>query len=55
MQTVREIRSVIPFVKEDAQILALVNSALEKLEHISNRAFSELDLEAYQQEPVEDE
>lgn len=54
-QTMREIRNVIHFIKEDAEMLALVNSTLEKMEHISDETFSEMDLEPYRQEPVEDE
>lgn len=54
-QTMREIRSVIPFLKEDAEMLALVNSTLEKMKHISDGEFSGIDLEPYRQEPMEDE
>lgn len=54
-QTMREIRSVIPFLKEDAEMLALVNSTLDKMGRISDRDFSEMDLEPYRQEPMEDE
>lgn len=54
-QTMREIRSVIPFLKEDAEMLALVNSTLEKMERISAEDFSEIDLELYKQKPTEDE
>ena len=51
----REIRSVIPFVKDDAEMLSLINSTLEKMEHISDQEFSGIDLEPYKQEPMEDE
>ena len=54
-QTMREIRSVIPFVKDDAEMLSLINSTLEKMEHISDQEFSGIDLESYKQEPMEDE
>lgn len=54
-QTMREIRGVIPFLKEDAEMLALVNSTLEKMGRISDREFSSMDLEPYRQEPMEDE
>ena len=54
-QTMREIRGVLPFLKEDAEMLALVNSTLNKLGRISDRDFSEMDLEPYKQEPMEDE
>lgn len=54
-QTMREIRGVLPFLKEEAEMLALVNSTLDKLGRISDRDFSEMDLEPYKQEPMEDE
>ena len=54
-QTMREIRGVIPFLKEDAEMLALVNSTLDKMGRISDRDFSEMDLEPYRQESMEDE
>lgn len=54
-QTMREIRGVLPFLKEEAEMLALVNSTLDKLGRISDRDFSEMDLESYRQEPMEDE
>lgn len=54
-QTMREIRGVIPFLKEDAEMLALVNSTLDKMGRISDHDFSEMDLEPYRQEPMEDE
>ncbi|MDO5425152.1 MAG: transposon-transfer assisting family protein [Eubacteriales bacterium] len=54
-QTMREIRGVIPFLKEDAEMLALVNSTLDKMGRISDRDFSAMDLEPYRQEPMEDE
>lgn len=55
VQTMKEIRSAIPFIKEDAEMLSLINSTLEKMERISDREFLKLDLEAYRQEPAEDE
>ena len=54
-QIMREIRGVIPFLKEDAEMLAIVNSTLDKMGRISDRDFSEMDLEPYRQEPMEDE
>lgn len=54
-QTMRKIRGVIPFLKEDAEMLALVNSTMDKMERISDRDFSEIDLEPYRQELMEDE
>ena len=55
LQTMREIRSVIPFLKDDEEILSLVNSTLAKMEELSDQEFALLDLEPYKQEPVEDE
>lgn len=54
-QTMREIRGVIPFLKEDAEMLSLVNSTLDKMGHISDRDFLEMNLEPYRREPMEDE
>ncbi|OUN34182.1 transposon-transfer assisting family protein [Lachnoclostridium sp. An76] len=54
LETMGEIRAVIPFVKEDAEILSLINNTLGKMEHISDDEFSRLDLEDYRQEPVEE-
>lgn len=55
VQTMREIRSAMPFIKEDAEMLSLVNNTLEKMERISDQEFSRLDLKAYRQEPAEEE
>ena len=54
LRTMDEIRSVIPFIKEDEEIYPLVNSVLEKMGEISDQDFLALDLEAYKQEPVEE-
>lgn len=54
-QTMREIRGSVPFLKDDAEMLSLVNSTLEKMENLSDQEFFLLDLEPYKQEPVEDE
>ena len=54
-QTMREIRSAAPFLKDDAEILSLVNSTLAKMEKLSDQEFALMDLEPYKQEPVEDE
>ena len=48
-QTMEEIQSVLPFIVEDGEILLLVNSTLEKMEHLSDEAFLNLDLEPYQE------
>lgn len=54
-QTMREIRSAVPFLKDDEEMLSLVNSTLAKMEKLSDQEFALLDLEPYKQEPVEDE
>lgn len=54
-QTMREIRSAAPFLKDDAEMLSLVNSTLAKMNKLSDREFALLDLESYKQESVEDE
>jgi len=54
-QTMEEIRSVLPFISEDEEILLLVNSTLEKMVHLSDEAYLNLDLEPYQAAAAEDE
>lgn len=54
LQTMSEIRGILPFAKDDEEILFLANTTLEKLGRISDREFSALDLEPYRQEPVEE-
>lgn len=53
--TMREIRSAVPFLKDDAEMLSLVNSTLAKMNKLSDQEFALLDLESYKQESVEDE
>lgn len=53
IETMQEIRRILPFVKDDAEMLALINSTLKKMERLTDREFSGLDLETYQQEPEE--
>lgn len=55
MQTMREILSVVPFLKDDAEMLSLVNSTLAKMEKLSDQEFALLDLEPYKQESLEEE
>lgn len=52
--TMEEIRRVLPFISEDGEMLALVNSMLKKMEQLTDQEFSRLDLETYEQEPVEE-
>ena len=52
--TMEEIRRVLPFISEDGEMLALVNSTLKKMEQLTDQEFSRLDLETYVQEPAEE-
>lgn len=53
-ETAKEIRSVIPFLGDDEEMRLLINSILEKLWFLSDKAFSKMDLEPYKEEIVED-
>lgn len=50
----QEIRRVLPFIKEDAEMLSLVNNTLNKMGQLTEQEFLKMDLESYQQEPVEE-
>ena len=52
--TMEEIRRVLPFISEDGEMLALVNSTLKKMEQLTDQEFSRMDLETYAQEPAEE-
>ena len=53
--TIEEIHKAIPYIGRDEEILALINSTLEKLWFLSDESFLSMDLEPYRQEPLEDE
>ena len=53
--TIEEIHNVIPYIGRDEEMLALINSTLEKLWFLTDEAFLNMDLEPYKEEPVEDE
>lgn len=53
--TIEEIHKAIPYIGRDEEMLALINSTLEKLWFLSDAAFLSMDLEPYRQETVEDE
>lgn len=53
--TIEEIHNVIPYIGRDEEMLALINSTLEKMWFLSDEAFLNMDLEQYRQEPLEDE
>ena len=42
-------------IGRDEEMLALINSTLEKLWFLTDEAFLNMDLEPYKEEPVEDE
>ena len=52
--TMEEIRRVLPFISEDGEMLALVNSTLKKMEQLTDQEFSGMDLKTYAQEPAEE-
>ena len=52
--TMEEIRRVLPFISEDGEMLALVNSTLKKMEQLTDQEFSGMDLETYAQEPADE-
>lgn len=52
--TMEEIRRVLPFISEDGEMLALVNSTLKKMEQLTDQEFSGMDLETHAQEPAEE-
>ena len=54
-ETMQEIRRIFPFLKEDTEMLTLVNSTLKKMEQLTDQEFSVMDLEEYRQEPAEGE
>lgn len=54
-QTMEDICAIIPFIEEDAEMISLVNQTLEKMRVISDEDYLNLDLEAYQEDIMEDE
>lgn len=54
IETMQEIRRILPFVKEDAEMLDLINATLKKMERLTDQEFSAIDLEVYRQETMED-
>lgn len=52
--TIEEIHKAIPYIGRDEEMLALINSTLEKLRSFSDGAFLSMDLEQYRQRPLED-
>lgn len=53
--TMGEIRGVRPFISDNEEMLALVDSTLKKMERVSDEEFFRLDLEPYGAEPMGDE
>ncbi|MBS6677236.1 MAG: transposon-transfer assisting family protein [Clostridiales bacterium] len=54
LATMQEIRRILPFIKEDGEMLALVNHTLEKMEQLTDKEFAEIDLEDYLQDTGEE-
>ena len=53
--TIRQLEAVLPEVKEDPDMKAIVISAAEKLKRISDEAFAGLDLDSYRKELEEED
>lgn len=43
--TIEKIHSILPYMGEDVEMLALINSTLERLETLSDKAFLSIDWE----------
>lgn len=43
-----------PFIKEDGEMLALVNHTLEKMDQLTDKEFAAIDLEDYLQDTGEE-
>ena len=54
LATMQEIRRILPFIKEDGEMLALVNHTLEKMDQLTDKEFAAIDLEDYQQDTGEE-
>lgn len=53
--TLERIEEVIPYVQDDAEVLPLVVTTIEKMKRLSDAEFHKLDLEPYKQEPEDEE
>lgn len=54
MKTMQEIRRIFSFIKEDAEMLSLVNGTLSKMERLTDQEFLAMDFEEYRQEIMEE-
>lgn len=54
-QTKEEMKKILPFLKNDMEMTALVKGTLEKMEHLTEEEFSKMDLTPYLTELLEDE
>ena len=43
-QTKEEMKKILPFLKHDTEMTALVKGTLEKMEHLTEEEFSKMDL-----------
>lgn len=53
-QTKEEMKKILPFLKQDTEMTALVKGTLEKMEHLTEEEFSKMDLTPYLTELLED-
>lgn len=54
-QTMEEIETVLPFVEDDEEMHSIVNSTLEKMGQLSDEQFLQMELDIYEEEPMEGE
>ena len=47
-------KKILPFLKQDTEMTALVKGTLEKMEHLTEEEFSKMDLTPYLTELLED-
>ena len=52
--TEKEMKKILPFLKHDTEMTALVKGTLEKMEHLTEEEFSKMDLTPYLTELLED-
>ncbi len=53
--TLERLEEVIPYVRDDEEVLPLVINTIEKMKLLSDAEFHKLDLEPYKQEPEDGE
>lgn len=53
--TLERLEEVIPYARDDEEVLPLVINTMEKMKRLSDAEFHKLDLEPYKQEPEDGE